>query len=119
MRLFAAYTAVFILITSPALALSCRSQLQLLCDGGKCHVEEAPADLDLDFSQRKGSFCRGERCDDGKVTFSDIAGQWDNRPYRSFALASESFSTISGLIDMGSKTFFGNSEVGSLFGRCE
>lgn len=107
------------LIASPAFALSCRSQLQLVCEKNECDVEQAPADLDLDFAKKQGSFCRGEQCDDGSLTFADPKGQWDERSYKTFALKSKAFPTVNGAIDMETKTFSANSEVGLLFGRCE
>lgn len=118
MRLLTLSSVVW-LIASPAFALGCRSQLQLVCERGRCDVEQAPADLDFDFTKQGGSFCRGERCDDGALTFADNKGQWDDRQYRTFSLTSKSFPTVNGAIDMETKTFSAASDVGLLFGRCE
>ena len=99
-------------------SMSCRGQVILSCDK-TCQAEEnMPADVELDFAAKTGSFCRGEQCDDGILEFTEQAGQWDSAPYRIFTLSSSKF-TVSGTVSMSAKTFFADTDVGTLFGGCE
>jgi len=97
-------------------ALYCRAQLILTCNA-KCTAEDnSSVDVTIDFAGESGSYCRGERCDDGKLEFSEQSGQWDGH-YRIFTLSGPDF-TVSGSVHLEAKSLFAVSDMGTLFGTC-
>jgi len=100
--------------------LSCRTQIIYACTR-TCTAKTGPADLSLDFDKKSGRFCRGEQCDDGKLSFQDEKGQWNQAPYRIFQLKKTGRGgyRVAGVISE-SKTFFAETKgLGRLAGTCE
>ncbi len=83
--------------TAPAFSaeysLYCRAQIVMSCKERCTARENLPIDVSLDFANKTGSYCRGTRCDDGKLEISERNGQWDSAPCRIFVL-SDGFAAL-------------------------
>lgn len=101
--------------------LKCRAQVVFTCTT-YCQDANQPADLSFDFTEGRGTFCRGSRCDEGIIETMTVKGQWDDRDYTMFGLrgtAPAAFS-VTGTFTQDRSGFVATSdEIGSLNGTCE
>lgn len=98
----------------------CDVQVIFSCNS-KCESVPGSAGLSLNFDKKVGSFCRGERCDDGDINFFDEKGRLNADPYRIFILrntGSHKFS-VSGVLDKNGNLFGELDEIGNIVGTCK
>lgn len=110
-----------LLISGNAIAgevLNCRTQVSWDCSTS-CEMNAGPADLVLNSGEKTAEFCRGSRCDTGRLTVIDESGQWDDSTYSVFAVDGTAFK-LSGVIFPGKALFQARSdELGDIAGSCE
>jgi hypothetical protein len=67
--------ACVLAVNASGVAYAQRSQncdVQVIFDcKSKCESVPGSAELTLDFDKKVGTFCRGEQCDDGDISFLD------------------------------------------------
>jgi hypothetical protein len=93
----------------------CEVQVIFNCET-KCESVPGSAELSLNFDKKVGTFCRGERCDDGGINFLDEKGRLNAEPYRVFKLqstGSHKFSVF-GVLDKNGNVFGSSDEIGNL-----
>lgn len=101
-------------------ARDCDVQVIFSCES-KCESVPGAGEISLDFDKKVGSFCRGERCDDGNMNFIDEKGRLNANPYRIFNLQNtgpNKFS-VSGVLDKNGNLFGESDEIGNIVGTCK
>ena len=99
---------------------SCDIQVIFDCQS-KCESVPGFADLTLSFDKKVATFCRGEQCDDGLVSFLDEKGKLNGDSYRIFRIqntGSHKF-VVFGILDKNGNLFASSDEIGNIAGICK
>jgi len=114
------FTAATTAAAAQPTAITCRAEFVYVCTT-VCEVTPAPAEFSLDFKLKTGSYCRGSRCDDGRITVEPVSGQHDNMPYQVFSLmtAGSQEADLAGVLAEGGKLFHASGDIGNFTGHCE
>lgn len=100
--------------------IQCRAQISYAC-ADVCETGVGPADLTLDLAGGAATFCRGARCDGGRLETVEGAGQWNDEPYAVFRARGEKPEwSLVGVLLPDRRTFHALSdELGMIVGTCE
>jgi hypothetical protein len=119
------FFACVLAVNTSGFALAQSSQncgIQVIFDcKSKCESVPGSADLTLNFGQKVATFCRGEQCDDGHVSFLDEEGKLNGDSYRIFraqGTGSHKF-VVFGILDKNGNLFASSDEIGNIAGICK
>lgn len=87
------------------------------CDP-ECAFVGGPNIFYFDFRNHAVKFCRGSRCDDGKVSIGAEIGSESGADFLIFSGKTADGADVKGMIGLKSKIFYGDGDAGEMMGSC-
>lgn len=97
--------------------MACKAEVVMFCEP-ECKFIGGPNIFYFDFKDHAVKFCRGSRCDDGKVSIGSEIGSESGADFLVFSGKTDDGADVKGMIALKNKTFYGDGDAGEMMGSC-
>jgi hypothetical protein len=97
--------------------MACTAEVVMFCDP-ECKFIGGPNIFYFDFKNHAVKFCRGSRCDDGKISIGSEIGSQNGADFLVISGKTDDGAEVKGMIALQSKTFYGDGDAGEMMGSC-